>query len=99
MNDGVSVPVRVTARASRDLIEGPGADGILRVRVTAPPADGAANRAVQVLVANSLGVPKTSVSVEAGATSRNKRLHISGRDASALQRRWPGIKIDLRQAR
>ena len=99
MSTGVSFPVRVTPRASRDLVAGPGADGILRVRVTAVPADGAANRAVQVLVADSLGVPRTWVSVESGASSRNKRLRIEGREAADLLRRWPGLSIGAHRSR
>ena len=64
--------VRVTPRSSADRIDGFGADGVLRLRVTAAPADGQANDAVIKLLANALGVPPRDVALVAGATARNK---------------------------
>ena len=89
----MDVPVRVTPRSSHDAIAGPGADGIIRLRVTAAPADGAANRAVVKLIASALDVPKSAVSVTAGASSRDKRLHIDGIDAATVRVRWPGVSL------
>jgi uncharacterized protein (TIGR00251 family) len=64
--------VRVTPRASRDAIEGFDDAGTLRIRVTAPPADGAANKAVTRLLASALGIPPRDVILVSGATSRVK---------------------------
>jgi uncharacterized protein (TIGR00251 family) len=64
--------VRVTPRASRDAIEGFDDAGILRIRVTAPPADGAANKAVTKLLASALGIPPRDVVLVSGGTSRVK---------------------------
>jgi uncharacterized protein (TIGR00251 family) len=64
--------VRVTPRASRDAIEGFDDAGVLRIRVTAPPADGAANKAVTKLLAAALGVPQRDVVLVSGASSRVK---------------------------
>ncbi|MEX0784318.1 MAG: DUF167 domain-containing protein [Dehalococcoidia bacterium] len=64
--------VRVTPRASTDRIGGFDAEGRLRVRVTAPPADGAANAAVARLLAKALGLPGRDVVLVTGATSREK---------------------------
>jgi len=50
----------------------------LRARVTAPPVDGKANAALERLVANALGVPKSAVSVVSGARGREKTLAIEG---------------------
>ncbi len=83
--------VRVEPRSSRDAIEGVDAQGELRVRVTAPPADGAANKAVVRLLAKALGVPKGAVTLVSGASSRHKRLRIDGRDAASVEARWPGV--------
>jgi uncharacterized protein (TIGR00251 family) len=85
--------VRVSARASRDAIEGVDESGSLRVRVTAAPVDGAANVVVTRLVAGALGLSRGAVSVASGATSRHKRLRIEGRSPDEIARRWPGASV------
>lgn len=78
---GVEVNVRVIPRSSKDLVEGVDetAQGpALRVRVRAVPDRGEANRSVERVVADWLGVPRTSVTVIAGATSRTKRVAVAG---------------------
>jgi uncharacterized protein (TIGR00251 family) len=69
--------VRVTPRASRDAIEGFDDAGVLRIRVTAPPADGAANKAVTKLLAAALGVPQRDVVLVSGASSRVKVFEVA----------------------
>lgn len=64
--------VRVTPRSSRDGVEGFDNAGVLKVRVTAPPADGAANEAVARLLASTLKLPARDVLLVSGAASRNK---------------------------
>ena len=71
------VSVRVTPRASSSRAAGLRGRTLL-VRVTAPPVDGAANAAVCKLVAKELGVPKSSVSIARGETSRDKVLTVVG---------------------
>ncbi len=71
------IAVRVTPRASRDAIEGFDGEGVLRVRVTAPPADGAANAAVAKLLASALGLPARDVVLVSGATARAKLFEVS----------------------
>jgi uncharacterized protein len=74
--------VRVTARASRDELAGL-RDGVLHVRVSAPPVDGKANQAVCKLIARALGVAKTSVTVVKGERSRDKVVEIDGVETGA----------------
>jgi uncharacterized protein YggU (UPF0235/DUF167 family) len=77
----VIVRVRVTPKSSLDAIEGLAAtaDGpALAARVRALPSEGEANGAVERLLAKWLGVPKTSVTVAAGARSRVKSLKVTG---------------------
>ena len=77
--------VRVTARASRDELAGL-RDGVLHVRVTAPPVDGRANQAVCKLIARAVGVGKTSVSVIRGERSRDKVVQVEGVEPDAALR-------------
>ena len=91
MSDAAVVAVRVTPRSSREAIEGVDEAGALRVRVTAAPADGAANKALTRLVAKTLGVPSSAVGVVSGKAGRHKRLRIEGVTAAELARRWPGL--------
>lgn len=67
----------------------------LKVRVTAPPVDGKANQAVIALLASALEVPASSVQVTAGASSRRKRLRITGvADPAALVARINSLADD-----
>lgn len=82
-NDGgVRMFVRVAPGAAKDEIAGlwNGVDGEahLAVKVTAPPDKGKANAAVVKLIATHLGLPKSSVSIMAGETSRLKTIAVSG---------------------
>jgi uncharacterized protein (TIGR00251 family) len=69
--------IRVQPRASSDAILG-WRDGTLRVRVTAPPLEGAANLAVARLLARALRVAPSAVAVIRGARGRDKRVRIAG---------------------
>lgn len=71
-----SVRVRVTPRSGKNEISGVREDGVILVRVTAPPEDGRANDAVCKLLANELGVPKSVVSVTRGQAGREKTVTI-----------------------
>lgn len=79
---GISIALRVTPRGGRDDIDGIEqlADGrsVLKVRVRAIADGGEANKAVLMLLAKSLGVPKASVKLLSGATSRLKQIAIDG---------------------
>jgi len=79
---GVRVRVRLTPRGGRDALEGVEvlADGraVLKARVRAAPEKGAANAALEKLVAGACGVPKSAVTVVAGATGRVKTVEVEG---------------------
>jgi uncharacterized protein len=80
------VDLVVTPRASADRV-GPFDGSILRVRVTRPPADGEANRAVVRIVARGLGLAPSRLAIVRGATSRRKRLRVDGLDTRELHER------------
>jgi len=84
--------VRLTPRADRDAIEGV-EDGVLRARVSSPPVDGAANAALVRLVASELDVPKGSVRIVSGASSRSKVVAVDGVGREAIVARWPGLRV------
>ncbi|HZP71381.1 MAG TPA: DUF167 family protein [Pseudolabrys sp.] len=79
---GISLIVRLTPRGGRDAVDGieTMSDGtvVLKVRVRVAPAEGQANAALIGLIARTLGVPPRDVNLATGATSRVKRLVISG---------------------
>jgi uncharacterized protein len=79
---------RLTPKASKDAVDGlvDTSDGVaFQARVRAVPEDGAANKALEDLVARWLGVPKSSVSLATGGKSRLKSLRVDG-DPVALDR-------------
>lgn len=76
------VTVHVQPRASRNAVGGLDEAGRLKVWVTAPPADGAANEAVVALVAEQFHVSRNAVTVERGGTARTKVLAIRGAQIS-----------------
>ena len=87
--DGVVVDVRLTPRGGRDAIEGleRRADGraVLKARVRVAPADGEANSALCRLIADVLDIAPRQVTVAAGATSRLKRIRVTGDPAMLVQ--------------
>lgn len=85
--DGLSLRVRVTPKSSKDCVVGlcETADGAaLQVKVRAVPEDGAANAAVEKLIARWMDLPKSAVSLRSGAKSRVKLLHIQGASATLV---------------
>ncbi|MBN7787148.1 DUF167 domain-containing protein [Ponticoccus gilvus] len=67
---GTRLAARVTPRAARNRIAREG--DTVKVWVTTVPEDGKANAAVQKLLAKALGIPKSRLSLDAGATARDK---------------------------
>jgi uncharacterized protein (TIGR00251 family) len=80
----VTFDVLVQPRASRAKL-GPVHDGRLKIAVTSPPVDGEANAAVIELLAKSLGVARSAVSVVGGTTSRRKTIQIAGVTRAAIE--------------
>lgn len=82
--------MRVTPRGGRDAVEGWAMDEagrpVLKVRVAAAAADGAANAAVLALLAKALGRPRSAVVILRGETARVKQIEIDGVAAADLAR-------------
>ena len=74
----ITIDVLVQPRASRSEILGADEAGRIRVRVTAPPVEGAANKSLIELLARHYGVSKRNITIVAGARGRLKRVKIAG---------------------
>jgi uncharacterized protein (TIGR00251 family) len=83
---GSVLSVIVIARAARPSIEQL-TDGAIQVRVAAPPVDGAANAALLRFLAGVLDVPRSRLEIVSGASSRRKRITVSGLTPDELETR------------
>ena len=81
----VTLKVRLQPRASRDEIDGLLGDA-LKIKVTAPPVEGRANKAVKKFLAVRLGLPPSQIEMIAGERSREKLLRISGITRAEMER-------------
>ncbi len=86
---GVQFGVRVIPRASKNAVQGELGDAV-KIRLCAPPVDGAANTALVEFLAERLGVPRSKVRIVAGATGRNKQIAVEGLHAAEAQARLLG---------
>ena len=84
--DGVILRVQVQPRASRDEVVGPHGDG-LKIRITAAPVAGAANKHLLKFLAKKLRVARSQMSIASGATSRAKSISIQGISAEEVRQR------------
>lgn len=87
--EGVVFRVYVQPRASKNVVVGPH-NGALKVKLTAPPVGGAANKMCIAFFAKTLGVPKSSVEILSGQTSRSKTVLVRGEVREALLAAVPG---------
>ena len=83
---GTYIAIKVQPRASKNEI-GPGLGDELKIKVTAPPVDAAANEAVIKLLAETLDCAKSKIQITKGQTSRHKTIFISGVGASEIERK------------
>ena len=85
-DDGVSFAVKVHPRAKKNSITGELGDA-LKVSLTSPPIDGRANEGCIEFFAKLLKVPRSSVTIASGQTSRNKVIRVVGLSAEELRER------------
>ena len=91
MADTPVIDVLATPRAA-DNVVGPLVDGVLRVRVSRPPADGEANDAIRRLLAAAIGLAPSRLSLVAGARSRHKRFSVEGLTSAELAGRLERLR-------
>jgi uncharacterized protein len=80
---GLQLAIKLTPRASRNEI-GEALGDELRIKVTAPPVDAAANEVLVRLLADTLGCPRGAVQLVRGHTSRHKVIFLVGLAAEAV---------------
>ncbi|MGH9580040.1 MAG: DUF167 domain-containing protein [Terriglobales bacterium] len=83
---GASFSLRVHPRAKRNAVSGPVGDA-LKISLTAPPVEGRANDACRDFLAELLNVPRASIKIAAGRSSRRKVVAVAGLSAGEVERR------------
>jgi uncharacterized protein (TIGR00251 family) len=83
MDEFAVLRVRLTPKGGRDALTKL-ESGVLHARVCAPAVDGAANRALVLLLSDRLGIARSAIGIVRGETSRNKELRIAGLSTDAL---------------
>jgi uncharacterized protein (TIGR00251 family) len=78
---GIFLAVKLLPRAAKNEI-GPALGNELKIKVTAPPVEGAANRALVHFLAETLGCPRSAVQIVRGQASRHKTVAIAGMGAA-----------------
>ena len=89
---GTSFTIKVHPRARKNAITGTVGDA-LKLSLTAPPVDGKANQAVIEFFADFFQIPRASVTIASGETSRLKTVRIHGLSATQLRQRLAGAVL------
>jgi uncharacterized protein len=84
---GAALAIRVTPRASRNEIAEILSDGTVRIRLTAPPAEGKANEALVDFLAEVLNVPRSHIEIVAGITGRDKLVSVLDLDTETVHQK------------
>ena len=92
--DSVTIPVKVHPKAKRDRISGLLGEA-LKLELTAPPIDGKANEACIRFFADFLKVQRSSVTIAAGLSSRNKVVRVAGVDAISVEQAITAVLTKL----
>ena len=82
--DGAVLTLRLIPRAAKNAIQGEHGDA-LKIRLCAPPVDGAANAALIEFLSDTLSLPRARIRLLSGHTSRTKRVLLAGLSASAIR--------------
>ncbi len=82
---GAALTIRVTPRARKTEIGGVMGDGTLRIRISAPPVEGKANKALIAFLSDVLGVRKNKIEIVAGERGHDKIVSVIGLPASEAE--------------
>lgn len=73
----MKIKIKVLPRSSKNEVVGKMADGVLKIKLTAPPVDGKANESLIELLSKYFEKPKNKIKIATGATSKNKTIEIT----------------------
>ena len=93
---GAAMAVHVTPRSRKNELTGISPDGTLRVRLTAPPVEGSANKALLELLAHVLGVRTNALEIIAGEKGKDKIISVVDLDAHTVEER---VKKHLKETK
>lgn len=82
---GVTLWVRVSPRSSKNGVAGV-IEGAVKITLTAPPVDGAANAMLIETLAKLCKIPKSNISIISGQTARQKRVRLAGADLEQVKK-------------
>jgi hypothetical protein len=88
---GTAIVVRVTTRSSKNEVVGIGPEGVVKIRLSAAPVDGKANQALIELLAGFFDLPKSSVEIVSGLSSREKLVSLLNIDPQNVQKKLEEI--------
>jgi uncharacterized protein (TIGR00251 family) len=86
-DNGATFAVRVQPRAHKNAVTGEMGEA-MKIALTAPPVEGKANDACVAFLAELLNVPRGSVTIISGHSSRNKVIRVAGRTAADIEQRF-----------
>ena len=82
--DGAVLTLRIIPRAAKNAIQGEYGNA-LKIRLCAPPVEGAANTALVKFLSDTLSIPRSRIQILSGATGRNKRVLLSSCSSSSIR--------------
>ena len=85
-NGSILLSLHVQPRAAKNELAGIH-DGAIKLRLTTPPVDGKANKAVIAFLAGQLKIPKSAIRLHSGLKNRRKQVWISGLDEETVRQR------------
>lgn len=91
VSGAIILNVHVMPRAHRNEVVGVSGDAV-RVRLTAPPVEGKANKVLVDFLAEELGIPRSSIEIVGGLSSRNKKVRLRGVTRTQIEKM---VKKDL----